>query len=56
MIKLPSGVDIKDLVNDLRVISWKASETLLYYAQILKDTKNTNDILKNNNIDDPVTL
>ena len=56
MIKLPSGVDINNLINDLRAISWKASETLLYYAQILKDTKNTNDILKNNNIDDPVTL
>ena len=50
MIKLPSGVDIKNLINDLRVISWKASEALLYYAQILKDTKNTNDFLKNNNI------
>ena len=56
MIKLPSGVDIKNLINDLRIISWEASETLLYYAQILKDTKNTNSILKNNNIDDPVTL
>ena len=56
MIKLPSGLDIKNLINDLRVFSWKASEALLYYAQILKDTKNTNDFLKNNNIHDPVTL
>ena len=56
MIKLPSGIDIKNLINDLRIVSWEASEILLYYAQILKDTKNTNDILKNNNIDDPVTL
>ena len=55
MIKLPSGVDIKNLINDLRVLSWKASETLLHYAQILKDSKNRNKILRNDNIDDPVT-
>ena len=56
MIELPSGVDIKDLINDLKVFSWEASETLLYYAQILKDSKNRNDILENGNINDPVTL
>ena len=56
MIELPSGVDIKILINDLRIISWEASETLLYYAQILKDSKNKNDILENDNINDPVTL
>ncbi|WP_288249683.1 3'(2'),5'-bisphosphate nucleotidase CysQ [uncultured Prochlorococcus sp.] len=56
MIELPSGIDIKNLVNDLRSFSWEASETLLYYAQILKDSKNKNDILENGNINDPVTL
>ena len=56
MIKLPSGVDIKNLINYLKIFSWEASDALLHYAQILKDTKNKNDILKNDNIDDPVTL
>ncbi len=56
MIKLPSGLDIKNLIDDLRIFSWEASETLLYYAQILKDTNNKSNILKNDNEEDPVTL
>lgn len=56
MITLPSGLDIKNLIDDLRIFSWEASETLLYYAQILKDTNNKSNILKNDNEEDPVTL
>jgi len=56
VIKLPSGVEIKKLIDDLRIVSWEASETLTYYAQILKDTKKKSNILKNDNLDDPVTL
>ena len=56
MITLPSGIDIESLINDLRIFSWEAAETLLYYAQILKDSNNRNDILRNDNINDPVTL
>ncbi len=56
MIKLPSGVDINCLIDDLRVFSWEASETLLYYAGILKDSNNKSNILKNDNYDDPITL
>ena len=56
MITLPSGVDINNLIEDLRVFSWEASETLLYYSQILKDPNNKSNILKNDNDRDPVTL
>lgn len=56
MIKLPSGIDIQNLINYLKIFSWEASDVLLHYARILKDTKNKNDILKNDNIKDPVTL
>ena len=56
MIKLPSGVDINSLLDDLRNISWEASEILLKYAQIIKDSKNKSKLLKNNNIQDPVTI
>ena len=56
MIKLPSGVDIKELINDLRLFSWEAAEILLYYAQIIKFSNNKNKILKNNKSQDPVTL
>ena len=56
MIKLPSGIGKKNLIDELRILSWKASETLLYYSQIVKDSKNKSNILKNNNNEDPVTL
>ena len=56
MIKLPPGIEIKKLICDLRDLSWEASEILIYYAQILKDSNDKSNILKNDNIDDPVTL
>ena len=56
MINLPKGVEINNLINDLRNLSWEASEILLYYSQILKDPNNKSNILKNNNIKDPVTI
>ena len=56
MIKLPSGIKIKVLINDLRILSWEVSDTLIYYSKILKDPNNKSNILKNNNLDDPVTL
>ena len=56
MIKLPSGIEIKKLIDDLRILSWEVSEILIYYAQILKDPNNKSNILKNSNIEDPVTL
>ena len=56
MIKLPSGIEIKKLIDDLRILSWEVSEILIYYSQILKDSNNKSNILENDNIDDPVTL
>ena len=56
MINLPSGVDINNLIDDLKTFSWEASEILLYYSKILKNGKDKNSIIKNNNNEDPVTL
>ena len=56
MIKLPSGVYIENLIDDLRAFSWEAYETLIFYSKILKDSNNKSNILKNDNFDDPVTL
>ena len=56
MIKLPSGLDRKTLIDDLRIISWEAYDTLKHYAQILKDSNNKSNIIRNDNIEDPVTL
>ena len=56
MIKLPSGVEINNLIDDLRSFSWEAADILLYYANIIKKFEKKNEILKNKNNNDPVTL
>ena len=56
MIKLPSGVEITSLIEDLRIFSWEAADVLLYYSKILKDPKHKTDILQNDNNEDPVTI
>ena len=55
MINLPSGIEINKLIDDLRIISWEASNILLSYAQILKDSTKKSNILENDNFNDPVT-
>ncbi len=56
MINLPSGLNINNLIDHLRNVSWEACETLLYYSKILKDTTHKSNIIKNENDEDPVTL
>ena len=56
MINLPTGVEINSLVDNLKCFSWEASEVLLHYAQILRNSNNKFSILKNDNENDPVTL
>ena len=56
MTKLPIGVDINNLIDDLRIFSWEAAEILLYYSKELRNSNNTNKIIKNEDENDPVTL
>ncbi len=56
MISLPPGVDIKNLIDNLRILSWEASDILLHYSKILKDSNNKSNIIKNDNSEDPVTI
>ena len=56
MITLPPSVDINDLIDDLKAFSWEASDILLKYAQIIKDSNNKSNILTNENEEDPVTI
>ena len=56
MIKLPFGVDIDNLIEDLKIFSWEAAEILLFYSKRIKDNNQRKDIIKNNNDEDPVTL
>ena len=56
MIELPSGLDINNLIDDIRIFSWQASDILLYYSKLLENSDDKRNILKNNNEEDPVTL
>ena len=56
MIQLPSGVDINNLIDDIRIFSWQAADILLYYSKLFENPDVKRNILKNNNEDDPVTL
>ena len=56
MIELPSGVDINNLIDDIRIFSWQAADILLYYSKLLENSDHKKNILKNNNENDPVTL
>jgi 3'(2'), 5'-bisphosphate nucleotidase len=56
MIELPSGVDINNLIDDIRIFSWQAADILLYYSKLLEDSDYKKNILNNNNEEDPVTL
>jgi len=56
MIKLPFGVDINNLIDDIRIFSWQAADILLYYSKLLENSDYKTNILSNNNEEDPVTL
>ena len=56
MFKLPFGVDIHNLIDDLRIFSWEAADILLYYAHMLEDSTNRSTIIKSEINNDPVTL
>ena len=56
MIKLPIGVDINNLIDDIRIFSWEAADILFFYSQLIKDSKNKNKIIQTKENQDPVTL
>ena len=55
MFKLPNGVDIDNLIDDLRILSWQAADILLHYSEALKGIDCRNKIIKNKDLRDPVT-
>ena len=56
MFKLPTGVDINNLIDDLRIFSWEAADILLYYSKMLKEPTYKMNIIKTKNADNPVTI
>ena len=51
MIELPTGVDINNLIDDIRIFSWQAADILLYYSKLLENSEHQKNILANNNED-----
>ena len=56
MFKLPIGVDINNLIDDLRFFSWEASDILLHYSKRLKNQECSKEIIKTKNRLEPVTI
>ena len=44
MINLPSGVDINNLIDDIRILSWQVADILLYYTKLLEDADDKKNI------------
>ena len=55
MFKLPIGVDIHNLIDDLRVFSWEASDILLHYSKLLKNPNYAKEIINTKDDSEPVT-
>ena len=56
MVELLPGVDINNLIDDIRIFSWEAADILLYYSKLLENKDQKKNILHNNDEKDPVTL
>jgi len=54
--KLPIGININDLIEDLKKICWEASDILLYYSQKIKDNQCKKNFIKTKDFNEPVTL
>ncbi len=56
MINLPTNVNINNLIDDLKKISWEASDILIYYSRKINNTNNKKEFIRSKNINDPVTI
>ena len=55
MVTLPNGVDINNLIEDLKIYSWQAADILLDYSKKLNDSKGKDEVLKSVDLNNPVT-
>ena len=54
LVKLPFDIDIHHLIDDLRIFSWEAADTLIYYSEIIK--KNNIEMVDIKAGNEPVTV
>ena len=55
MVTLPNGVDINNLIEDLKIYSWQAADILLDYSEKINDSNVKNEVLKSVDLNNPVT-
>ena len=55
MFKLPNGIDINNLIDNLRTFSWEAADYLLYYSQLFKNGNYESLTINKEKNEDPVT-
>ena len=56
MVKLPFGIEINNLIDDLRIVGWEASDIILHFSNKIKDLNYKEDLIKFKKDNDPVTL
>ena len=56
MVKLPDGVNVNNLIDDLRILSWEAADILLHYSHVIKESDFKNELIKNKDENNPVTI
>ncbi len=56
MVTLPNGVDINNLIKDLKSYSWEAADILLNYSEKIRDLNFKNEIIKSLDLNNPVTV
>ena len=55
MVTLPNGVDINNLIEDLKIYSWQAADILLDFSRKINDSNYKYEVLKSVDLNNPVT-
>ena len=55
MVTLPNGVDINNLIGDLKIYSWQAADILLDYSKKINNSNFKYEVLKSVDLNNPVT-
>ena len=55
MVTLPNGVDINNLIEDLKIYSWQAADILLDFSRKINDSNVKYEVLKSVDLKNPVT-
>ena len=55
MVTLPNGVDINNLIEDLKIYSWQAADILLDFSRKINDSNDKYEVLKSVDLNNPVT-